>query len=83
MSLPKVSASRRPAIGRIAAIVIAAVVALSCASTGAFKRGLKAERAAHQALEAYRLASNREFFQAPYPRLRETIESAISGWALE
>jgi general secretion pathway protein D len=45
MSLPKVSASRRPAIGRIAAIVIAAVVALSCASTGAFKRGLKAERA--------------------------------------
>lgn len=45
--------------------------------------GLKAERAAHQGLEAHRLASNREFFQAPYSRLRETIESAISGWALE
>ena len=49
----------------------------------AVSEGLKAERAAHQGLEAYRLASNREFFQAPYSRLRETIESAISGWALE
>lgn len=49
----------------------------------AVSEGLKAEQAAHRALEAYRLASNREFFQAPYPRLRETIESAISGWSLE
>lgn len=49
----------------------------------AVSEGLKAERAAHQALEAYRLASNREFFRAPYPRLRETIESSISAWALE
>lgn len=49
----------------------------------AVSEGLKAEQAAHQALEAYRLASNREFFQAPYSRLRETIERAISGWSLE
>lgn len=49
----------------------------------AVSEGLKAEQAAHQALEAYRLASSREFFQAPYPRLRQTIESAISRWALE
>lgn len=48
----------------------------------AVSKGLKAERAAHQALEVYRLASNREFFQVPYARLRETIESAISDWAL-
>lgn len=49
----------------------------------AVSEGLKAERAAHQALEDYRLASNREFFQAPYSRLRETIERAISDWTLE
>ena len=45
MSLPKVCASRRPATCRLAAIVTVAVMALSCASSGAFKRGLKAERA--------------------------------------
>jgi general secretion pathway protein D len=45
MSLRKASARTRPAIGRAAAIVIVAVMALGCASTGALKRGLKAERA--------------------------------------
>lgn len=49
----------------------------------AVSQGLSAEQAAHQALESYRLASNREFFQAPYAQLRKAVEGAISSWRLD
>lgn len=48
----------------------------------AVSEGLRAEQAAHQVLERHRLASNREFFQAPYAEIRKAIEGAISRWSL-
>mgnify|MGYP000226898079 CR=1 FL=1 len=48
----------------------------------AVTEGRQAEQAAHQALEAYRLDSNREFFQAGYSGLRQALESAIQPWVL-
>jgi hypothetical protein len=44
--------------------------------------GRLAETAAHSALEHYRLADNREFFQARYSDLRAKLETAIAGWAI-
>lgn len=49
----------------------------------AVSEGLRAEQATHQALEHHRLASNREFFQAPYAEIRKAIEGAISEWSLD
>ena len=48
----------------------------------AVSEGASAEKAAHEFLERFRLAGNREFFQAPYAELRRGIESAISPWNL-
>ncbi len=48
----------------------------------AVTEGLPAERAAHKQLSAYRLSTNREFFQAPYSQLRQRIESDIEPWSL-
>jgi hypothetical protein len=48
----------------------------------AVSEGMSAERAAHYALDRFRLANNREFFQAPYSELRKDLESAISPWTL-
>lgn len=44
--------------------------------------GQQAERAAHDRLERFRLAGNREFFQASYAQLRTDIELAIAPWGL-
>ncbi|MGA7178744.1 MAG: GIY-YIG nuclease family protein [Thiobacillaceae bacterium] len=48
----------------------------------AVTEGHQAEQAGHQALEAYRLDSSREFFQAGYSTLRSALESAIQPWVL-
>ena len=44
--------------------------------------GREAEAAAHQALDRFRVDSSREFFQATYAALRQTLEGAIQPWAL-
>lgn len=44
--------------------------------------GQLAEQAAHERLGRFRLAGNREFFQAPYVQLRKDIEAAIAPWEL-
>jgi hypothetical protein len=48
----------------------------------AVSEGKSAESAAHKTLERFRLAGNREFFQATYAELRKEIETAISPWSL-
>jgi len=49
----------------------------------AVSEGARAESAAHEALERFRLADNREFFTAPYSELRKGVEAAISPWSLD
>lgn len=44
--------------------------------------GRIAEQAAHQALDTYRLDGNREFFQASYSTLRQSLEDAIQLWVI-
>lgn len=44
--------------------------------------GQQAEKAAHERLERFRLAGNREFFQASYAQLRQDLETAIAPWEL-
>lgn len=48
----------------------------------AVTEGQRAEKAAHEKLDRYRLASNREFFQAAYAELRSSIETAIAPWSI-
>lgn len=48
----------------------------------AVKDGRAAERAAHSALEKYRVDQSREFFQVGYVDLREALEGAVSAWLL-
>ncbi|WP_423600911.1 GIY-YIG nuclease family protein [Roseateles sp. MS654] len=44
--------------------------------------GHAAERSAHEALAAVRLAENREFFHLPYAELRALVDGAVRTWAL-
>lgn len=45
--------------------------------------GAKAERAAHDGLDRFRLSSSREFFQSTYVDLRKSIEASIAPWELD
>jgi hypothetical protein len=48
----------------------------------AVSEGRLAEQAAHDALSAVRLSSNREFFHTPYAELQARLDAAIQPWVL-
>ncbi|MBK3780423.1 GIY-YIG nuclease family protein [Paraburkholderia aspalathi] len=45
--------------------------------------GRAAEQAAHAALSAVRLSTNREFFHTPYAELQTLLDAAVQPWVLE
>lgn len=49
----------------------------------AVTEGRLAEQAAHAALGAVRLSTNREFFHTPYVELQALLEGAIQPWVLD